>query len=166
MIYVTTISLFAKLKLGLDARQIGMLLMVSGLVRVFVRFVVFVPLLNRLGDRKTSLFGLGLFVVVYFLLGFVNNGIQFGLILSAVSLAASCSRGILTSFLSRAVKPSEQGRAMGLSSSLDSFAQITGPLVGGFILGSLPLWTYGTLASLFALGAFVMALRRFVFHQE
>ena len=166
MLYVSCISLFANLKLGLDAEQVGLLLMISGLVRVFVRFVVFVPILNRFGDRTTSIIGLGIFVVVYFLLGFSQNQIQFVLVLSAVSFAASCSRGILTGFLSRAVKPWEQGRAMGLSSSLDSFAQIVGPLVGGIFLGSLPLWMYGGLASALALGAFLMAFRRFEFGHE
>jgi len=126
---------------------------------VFVRFVVFVPLLRRLGDRRTSILGLGIFVAVFFALGFVKNQVQFVLILCAVSFAASCSRGILTGFLSRAVKPWEQGRAMGMSSSLDSLAQIIGPAVGGLVLGSMPLWVYGTLASAFALGAFVMSLR-------
>ena len=163
MVYVSCISLFANLKLGLDARQIGLLLMIAGIVRVFIRFVVFVPILDRLGDRRTALVGLGIFVIVFLLLGFVRNQIQFGFILCAVSFAASCSRGILTGFLSRAVKPWEQGRAMGMSSSLDSFAQITGPLVGGVVLGSSPLWVYGGLASALALGAFLMALKRFVF---
>jgi hypothetical protein len=55
---------------------------------------------------------------------------------------------------------------MGLSASLDSFAQITGPLVGGLILGYLPLWVYGSLASLMALGAFAMAWRRIEFEYE
>jgi MFS family permease len=100
------------------------------------------------------------------LLGYVQNQVQFGMVLCAVSFAAACTRGILTGFLSRVVKPWEQGRAMGLSASLDSFAQITGPLVGGFILDSLPLWMYGGLASVFALGAFLMAFRRFEFHHE
>jgi DHA1 family tetracycline resistance protein-like MFS transporter len=166
MIYISCISLFANLKLGLNAAQMGRLLMVAGIIRVFVRFVIFVPLRNRWGDRKTSLLGLGIFVVVFLLLGYVTNQIQFGLILCAVSFAAACSRGILTGFLSRAVKPWEQGRAMGMSASLDSFAQIVGPLVGGFVLGSLPLWVYGGLASVLALGAFLMALKRLEFQYE
>jgi DHA1 family tetracycline resistance protein-like MFS transporter len=166
MIYVSCISLFAYLKLGLDAGEVGRLLMISGAVRVFIRFVIFIPLRRRLGDRKTSLLGLGTFVVVYFLLGYVQTQVQFAAILCAVSFGAACSRGILNSFLSRSVRPWEQGTAMGLSASLDSFAQITGPLVGGFVLDSLPLWVYGGIAGTFALGAFVMAFRRLDFQYE
>jgi DHA1 family tetracycline resistance protein-like MFS transporter len=159
MIYVSCIALFANLLLGLDSQEMGLLLMGAGVVRVLVRFLVFIPLLERLGDRRTSMLGLGIFVVVYLLLGFVRNAFQFALVLSTVSFAAACTRGVLTGFLSRAVKPWEQGKAMGTSASLDSFAQITGPLVGGLILDSLPLWMYGGLASAFALAAFLMSLR-------
>ena len=166
MTYISCISLFAYLRLGLDAGQVGKLLMVAGIVRVFIRFVIFVPLLERWGDRTTSRVGLTIFVVVFFLLGLVRNQVQFALALCAVSFAASCTRNILNSFLSRSVKPTEQGRAMGLSASLDSFAHIVGPLVGGFILGSLPLWMYGGLAGIFALGAFFMGFKRIEFPHE
>ena len=166
MMYTSSITLFANLKLGLNAEQVGKLLMVAGAVRVFNRFVFFVPLLRRLGERKTSLLGLGIFVVVFFMLGYVDNQVQFVVILCAVSFAASCSRGILTGFLSRSVYPWQQGRVMGLSASVDSFAQIVGPLVGGIILDAWPLWMYGGLASALALGAFLMAWRRFEFQHE
>ena len=165
-IYISSISLFAYLRLGLNPQEVGRLLMISGAVRVIIRFFVFVPLLRRLGDRRTSLIGLGVFVITFLALGFVRNQVQFGAVLCAVSFGAGCSRGILNSFISLSVGPFEQGRAMGLSASLDSLAQITGPLVGGVVLGSLPLWVYGGLASFFALGAFAMAFRHFDFYHE
>jgi DHA1 family tetracycline resistance protein-like MFS transporter len=160
MLYISCISLFANIKLGLDAQQTGMVLMAAGVVRVFVRFVIFVPLLRWLGDRRTSVLGLGIFIAAYLLLGFVQTPLQFAMILCVASFAAGCTRGVLTGFLSRAVKPWEQGQAMGWSASLDSLAQIVGPAVGGWILGALPVWTYGGLAALFALGAFLMAFQR------
>lgn len=166
MVYMSSISLFGSLKLGLDAGGMGQLLMLAGIVRVFIRFVVFVPLRRKIGDRKTSLLGLGLFVPVYIALGMVENQVQFGLILCLVSFGAACSRGILNSFLSRSVKPWEQGTAMGLSASLDSFAQITGPLVGGLVLGSMPIWVYGAVAACCAFGAFVMAWRPLLFQDH
>jgi DHA1 family tetracycline resistance protein-like MFS transporter len=166
MVYISCVSLFANIKLGLDAQQTGTLLMAAGAVRVLVRFVVFVPLLRRLGDRRTSFLGLGIFVVAYVLLGFVQTPLHFAAVLCAVSFAAACTRGVLTSFLSRSVKPREQGQAMGLSASLDSLAQIAGPAAGGYILGAFPVWTYGGLAALFALGAFLIAFRGLAFQFE
>ncbi len=107
----------------------------------------------------SSLIGLGLFVPTYLLLGTVTNQLQFALVLVFVSFSAACSRGILNSFLSCMVKPWEQGAAMGLSASFDSFAQIAGPLIGGIVLGSMPIWVYGSIAALFSLGAFAMSWR-------
>ncbi|MBN1812782.1 MAG: MFS transporter [Anaerolineae bacterium] len=166
IIYTSCISLFAKIQLGLNAQEIGLMLMISGAVRLLVRFTVFVPLLDKLGDRKTSLLGLVTFVIVFFLLGFVQNPVQFVLVMCGASFAAACTRGVLTGFLSRAVKPWEQGRAMGLSASLDSFAQIAGPIVGGFTLDYLPTWVYGGAASLVALAALLMGIRQLEFAQE
>jgi DHA1 family tetracycline resistance protein-like MFS transporter len=165
-IYTSCISLFAKIQLGLDAQEIGLMLMIAGAVRLLVRFTVFVPLLDKLGDRKTSLLGLGIFVIVFLLLGFVQNPVQFVLVMSGASFAAACTRGVLTGFLSRAVKPWEQGRAMGLSASLDSFAQIAGPIVGGVSLDYLPTWVYGGTASVIALIALLMGFRRIELVQE
>ncbi len=159
-VYVSCVSLFADLKLGLNAEQTGAVLTVAGVARVIVRFAIFVPLLRWLGDRRTSFMGLAIFVVAYVLLGFVGTTWQFVAVLCVVSFAAACTRGVLTGFLSRAVKPSEQGRAMGLSASLDSLAQIGGPLIGGYVLGAFPVWTYGSIAALFALGAFALAFRK------
>ncbi len=160
MVFMSNISLFGNLKLGLNAGEMGRLLMMAGIVRVFVRFAIFVPLRRRLGDRNTSLLGLATFVPTYLLLGLVTDQLQFAMSLTLVSFGAACSRGILNSFLSRSVKPSEQGTAMGLSASLDSFAQIMGPLIGGFVLDSQPLWVYGGTAAVFSLGAFAMAWRK------
>jgi MFS transporter, DHA1 family, tetracycline resistance protein len=165
-IYIASISLFANLKLSLSPRELGQLLMMAGIVRVFVRFAIFVPMRRRWGDWRTSFIGLAIFVPTYLLLGIIQNQFQFAVILCLVSFGAQCSRGVLTSFLSRSVKPWEQGTTMGLSASLDSFAQIVGPLLGGIVLDSFPLWVFGGITALFAAGAFSMAWRQFDFGDQ
>jgi MFS family permease len=165
-LFMACISLFANLKLGLNAEQVGLMLTIAGVVRVLVRFVVFVPLLNRLGEEATSRLGLAVFVVAYAIVGIVTNQVQFAAIMCAASFAASCVRGPLTGFLSRAVRPQEQGLAMGANVSLDNLAQIVAPIVGGAILGALPAWVYGGLASLLALVAFGLAFRPLRFQYE
>lgn len=158
-LYIACISLFASIKLGLTAEQTGILLTIAGVVRVIVRFTVFVPMLNRLGERATARLGLGIFVVTYIALGFVVNQWQFAAVVCVVSFAASCTRGVLTSFLSSVVPPHQRGQAMGASASLDNLAQIIGPSVGGAVLGAMPVWVYGGLAGVVALVAFVMDFR-------
>ncbi|MHA1744889.1 MAG: MFS transporter [Promethearchaeota archaeon] len=159
IIYITTISLFAKEQLGLTAREVGLTLTISGVFRLFVRFVIFVPLLNRLGQRKTLTLGLGLFIIAFILLSFVQDPIQFALVLILVSFAASCSRGPLNAFISRSVGPQDQGKISGISSSLDSFSQIIGPLFGGMIFFYFETSWFGIFIALFAAIAFVLMFR-------
>jgi len=143
MLFSSCISLFAFLRLDLDAQQVGLMLTLAGIVRLLVRFLIFVPLLRRLGDHRTLMLGLTTFVVTYILLCFVRTPFQFAAILCLHSFGASCTRGIMNSFMSRSVQPAEQGQMMGLSTSMDNFSQIVGPLAGGVILDTLPLWAYG-----------------------
>ena len=166
MIYVSSITLYAVKVLGLNELSMGLYLTISGVARLFIRFYVFVPLLHKLGEKKTSILGLGLFPIAYFLLIFVSNTWQFLIILMIVSFAASCTRGVLISFLSRSVKRNEIGRAMGLNSSLDSFAQIFGPLIGAYILGSLSIGWYGATAGIVAILALLFSFKKLDFSHE
>ena len=166
MLFVSCISLFAFLRLGMDARQVGLLLTLAGIVRLLVRFLIFVPLLRRLGDHRTLMLGLATFVVTYILLCFAQTPFQFAAVLCLHSFGASCTRGIMNSFMSRSVQPVEQGQMMGLSTAMDNFSQIVGPLAGGFILDTLPLWTYGGLAGVLAFIPFIMVLRPMEIYQS
>lgn len=160
MIYITTIALFANVVLGLNAFETGILLSVSGIFRAILRFTTFKPLLKYLGENKTLTLGLGIFVVVFFLIGFVQNQIQFLIILLFVSFAASCTRGVLISKVTRSVSPREQGKINGYMTSLDSLAQIIGPLFGGFILTVLPAYWLGIFTCLISLVAFLMIFKK------
>ncbi len=158
-IYVTTITLFANLALGLNAEQVGYILMLSGVVRVIVRFVFFEPLLDKLGERRTSFLGLAIFVGLFFALAFVHNWVQFLLVLSGVSFAASCTRGVLNGFMSRAVGPDVQGKVQGYATSFDNIAQIVGPLLGGFVLGYLDPTYFGIIVGVISIVPFLMTFK-------
>ena len=158
IIYVTTISLFAFLKLGLNAREIGVILSISGVVRLLVRFLIFPPLINKIGDQKILLVGLGSFVLTFTVLSFVETPWQFGLVLILMSFAASCTRGPLNGMISSSVGARDQGKISGLSSSLDSLAQVLGPLIGGLILGNMDTIWFGLLLSILSALAFIVSI--------
>ncbi|MBD3230480.1 MAG: MFS transporter [Candidatus Lokiarchaeota archaeon] len=160
MIYITTIALFASVVLGLTAFETGVLLSISGIFRAIIRFTIFKPLLKVLGENKMLLIGLGMFSIVFLLMGFVQNYIQFLIILLFVSFAASCTRGILISKITRSVSPHEQGIINGYMTSLDSIAQIIGPIFGGTILTVLPSYWLGILTSILASIAFIMLFKK------
>ncbi|MFX1296967.1 MAG: MFS transporter [Promethearchaeota archaeon] len=160
MIYITTIAGFAYIVLELTPVEVGILLTISGLFRAIIRFTIFEPILKKLGEHKTLTLGLGSFVVVFILVGFVQNLIQFAVLLILVSFAASCTRGILISKITKSVTPIEQGIINGYSTALDSFAQIIGPLIGFAILGAFESYWLGIIMGMLALAAFFMVFKK------
>ncbi|MHA1377160.1 MAG: MFS transporter [Candidatus Helarchaeota archaeon] len=166
MIFMSNASLYGNIHLHLEADEIGLLLSLSGVVRLIIRFYIFEPTLRRFGDKKTTQIGLACFVFGFFTLAFVNDVIQFLLLIMVISYAASCTRGVLISFQSRAVSPKEQGQMGGLSTSLDNLASVIGPLLGSFILGTFGAFYFGLTTMFIAVGAFLMSFKPIKFKYE
>jgi len=57
-------------------------------------------------------------------------------------------------------RPKIQGKINGLSSGLDSIAQIIGPLAGTIIISTLPPYWLGIIVALIALPAMVMSFQK------
>jgi MFS family permease len=149
-------AMFMNLKLSYDSKTIGLIFTISGAFQLFIRFVIFYPLMKKIGEDKLVKLGLAIFVGLFFLIGFVSAGYQLIISLLFFSFAASSVRGILTSYLSRTVHPKQQGLAMGIGTSMDSAAQIIGPLLSGFILISFNLNYYGFISGILSVIAFCL----------
>ncbi len=160
IMYVTTITIYMAYVLGLGALEIGILLTISGIFRAIVRFTLFKPTLKLLGEKRMTQLGLLILVVTFFFVGFVRDIIIFLIILLFVSYGVSCSRGLLISKITQSVKPNEMGKINGYTTTLDSLAQISGPIIGTLILSIYdPIWL-GVCLGLTALMAFVMIFKR------
>ncbi len=158
--YVSSISIFGWNVLGLSAEEMGYLLMLAGIIRVFVRFVIFIPLLNKLGDTKTAILGLAVFVGVFVILAFVGEPGLFSVVLIGTSFAASCTRGPLSGFQSRAVSKRDQGKMMGYSTSVENVSNIFGPIFGGFLLTSFASGWFGAALALIGIVPFSMGFHK------
>ncbi|MFX0105503.1 MAG: MFS transporter [Candidatus Hodarchaeota archaeon] len=140
-IFQTTFSLFGGLRLGLNTQTIGILLSLMGVFQIIFRTFFFNKIRNGLGDPKTAILGLGSYIISYFLLAFVSQTWQLVLVLFYISFSGATSRGITIGFTSRSVDYLNQGKIMGITSSIDNLSQIIGPIIGGFLLsltGNLP----------------------------
>ena len=76
-----------------------------------------------------------------------------------ISFAASLTRGPMNSKISQTASPKIQGKINGLSSGLDSIAQIIGPLAGTIILSTLPPYWLGIIVASIAVPAMVMSFQ-------
>ena len=160
MTVMSSISFFGAIVLNLQPLDISIILMLSGLVRTGIRFTVFKPTIIKLGEGNAIRFGLTIFLICFFLLGFSPNVLMLFILMMFVSFAASLTRGPLNSMISLTVSPQIQGKINGLSTSLDSIAQIIGPLLATFILQFfMPYWL-GIVVAAIALPPFLMAFQK------
>ncbi len=161
-------AMFMSIKLSYNLTTIGLIFTISGAFQLFIRFVIFYPLMKKIGEDKLLKLGLAIFIVVFFLIGFVSTNYQLVIGMLLLSFAASSVRGILNSYLSRTVRPKQQGLAMGIGSSIDSAAQIIGPLLSGFILVSFNLNYYGFISGILSIIAFLIVFIKikFVFEKS
>ena len=168
IMYVSTLALFIGLILLTpeDTLGVSLLLTASGISRAIVRFTLFNPTMRKLGEKKMKYLGLSILVGTFFLIGifgtFYSEIWIFIILMVVASYGVSCSRGILISEVTQTVTPKEMGKINGFTTTLDSLAQIVGPLLGTFLLENFDPFLYGSAMGILALGAFIMTFKNIV----
>jgi len=165
-IVMSTLSFFSVSVLNLTAIDISILFMTSGIFRAGIRFTLFKPTIRKLGEDNAIRLGLAIFLVCFFLVGFSTNIFSIFILFMFISFAASLTRGPMNSKISQTVSPKEQGKINGLSSALDSLAQIIGPLLGPFILDTLPPYWLGIVVAIIAFPALVISFQKIFTHKN
>jgi DHA1 family tetracycline resistance protein-like MFS transporter len=145
------LGLYLERQMGYDVEHTGYVYAFSGLVGALVQGGPIGKLAKRFGEEKLSLFAFATMALGYGLLGGVF-GLGMLLVLVAVAgVGSALGRPSLTTLLTKAVGPEEQGAILGTSQSLMGVAQIIGPLLAGFLIGHRLLWAYGLAAAAFSL---------------
>jgi MFS family permease len=122
--------------------------------------------IKRLGEKKMTILGLSILVATFFLVGIFGTFYRviwiFVILMVFASYGVSCSRGILISRVTQSVSPKEIGKINGYTTTLDSIAQIIGPILGTFLLQGFPTYVFGIVLALFAVGAFLMDFKEII----
>lgn len=159
-IVMSSISFFSASVLHLDPIEVSIMFMISGIFRAGIRFTLFKPTIRKLGESNAIRLGLVMFFVSFFIIGFSNDIAMILVIFMFISFAASLTRGPMNSKISQTASPKAQGKINGLSSALDSIAQIIGPLAGAFVLDTLPPYWLGIIVAMIALPAMLMSFKK------
>jgi len=170
IMYVTTLAIFIGLILGLDTLGVSLFLLISGVSRAIIRFTLFKPTIRILGEKKMKTLGLSILVIVFILIGifgaFYPAAWIFIVLLVFASYGVSCARGLMMSKVTETVSPKEIGKINGYTSTLDSLAQIFGPIIGTFLLQEYDPFLFGSLMGILAFVAFVMVFKKIVPYRE
>jgi len=142
-IFISTVSLYVSVRFHLNTQQIGWILTGAGVLKLFVRFFIFLPILNKFGDEKTVRIGFIIYIIAYTGLIMVGTIWEYLVINALVSFATACTLDVLSGLMSKAVSNKKQGEMMGLSAAVDNISQIIGPVLGSALL-ALPIsFAYG-----------------------
>ncbi|HOU14209.1 MAG TPA: MFS transporter [Anaerolineae bacterium] len=147
-LFQSNFALYAKTRLGLDVQATSFVLTFVGILSVFVQGFAIGRLTARFRERQ--LIFAGTIILALALLGwaFAPNVWLLLIVLAPTALAAGVLNTVLSSQLTKVVRREEVGGTLGLSASLQTFAQIVSPGLGGVLLENVGTWSVGVLAAL------------------
>jgi len=162
----STFVLYATYRYGWDTTTVGLTLAIVGICSMAVQGAAIGPIVQRFGERRALLLGLGCGAVGFLIYGAAPTGPLFWLGIPVMALwgVAGAALQALTTQL---VAPDQQGQLQGATSSVQSVSQLVGPFLftltfAYFIGAQAPLKLPGApflLASALLVLALVIAAR-------
>jgi DHA1 family tetracycline resistance protein-like MFS transporter len=159
-LFQSNFAIFSKARLGLTAQSTSYVLTYVGLLSVLVQGVAVGKLTDRFKNRDLIAAGIGVMGLSLVAWGFSPNVWVLLLVLAPVALSGGVLNVVLTSQLTKTVFKEEVGGTLGLSSSLQTLAQIVTPGIGGLLSDSLGPWSMGVLGGLIMAWTYLFAKRR------
>jgi len=137
-------------------KELGYLWAFAGFLGIFLQGPALGRLVKRFGEARLNRVGFAAYVGGYALLGF-SHSIAMLIAATVVTSLGTLVRPNLTSLITQATSPAEQGVVLGLTQSLTSVAQIAGPPLGGYLIQHGVLTGWGLAASAVAFMGLVLA---------
>jgi len=159
-VFSAVFVLYAGLRYGWSAWEVGLLLALAGLLDMTVQGLLVGRVAKRLGDRGAMVFGLFGGAVGLACMGLAPNGLLFTLALLPNALWG-LAMPTLQSLMTQRVSEQEQGQLQGASMSVASLAGILSPLFFGVVytasVGEAPVLPHPGAAFLIAAAVLLAA---------
>jgi DHA1 family tetracycline resistance protein-like MFS transporter len=133
-VYQTGFALFLHRRFGVSEAQVGALLAVAGGIGVLTQLVLVGRVTRRWGETRTLAVGTLLAALGLGAAALVPTIPLFVLCLVPAAVGAGLASPALLSLLSRTTPQPLQGSLQGVTTSLESFARIVGPIWGNGLL--------------------------------
>ena len=165
-LFQSNFSLYAKEVLKLSVQNTGLVLTYVGLLSVIVQGFAIGKLTKKFKERTLITASIVALAITLFIWGFTRQIWVLLIILAPIALGAGILNTLLSSQLTKAVYKEDVGGTLGLSSSIQTVAQIATPGMGGLILSTLGPWALGVTSSIFMLFAFLTAIGKHTRHSD
>ena len=138
-------------------REVGYLFGFTGFLGIILQGGLIGRLVKRYGEASLARAGFAAVFVAQVLLGFIHSIEPLLVVAVLSSFGTGVLRPSITSLITRAVGRHEQGVVLGLNQSINSVAQITAPMLAGYLItkGQLSAWAW--VAALGGLAGFVLS---------
>ena len=153
------LAMFLERQFGFKARETGYLFAFSGLMGAIVQGGLVGRVATAWGEVKLSTIGFFAMAISYIPMGFIHDWRLFLIGVVVGGFGSSVTRPALTTLLTKSVGPHEQGEALGVSQSLNSIAQIIGPILAGVLIEQGQLVWYGIVAAVIAFWGMSLTLQ-------
>ncbi len=158
-VYQTTFALFGARRFGFDAAQTGYLLSAFGFLGVLVQGLLVGWVVARFGSRNTLAVGLVFAAAGWGGSALTHSLAVFVLMLVPGAIGIGLCNATLSTLISNAAGPHEQGRVQGAAGALESLGRTIGPVWGNGVLQQLGEGkAYGS-AALVLLGAAALSMK-------
>jgi DHA1 family tetracycline resistance protein-like MFS transporter len=153
-IFQTIFSLYALRRFNLDARQTGFILTYVGVLSVIVQGGLVGKLNERFRDDLLIFLSVGIMAFSLLAWGYAPSVVLLLVIMVPIAFSGGVLNTILSSALTKAVKPQEIGGILGLASSIESLTRVIAPSLGGIFLDKLGTWSPGLFSAVMLTGLF------------
>lgn len=140
-------------------KQLGYIWAFAGFLGIFLQGPALGRLVKRFGEKSLNRVGFAGYACGYLLLAF-SYSLPVLLVATVVCAIGGLVRPTLTSLITKAAGAEEQGVVLGLTQSLTSVAQITAPLLAGYLIQQEVLTGWGVIAAAVSAVGLVLASRR------
>lgn len=131
-VFSAVFVLYAAYRYGWSALEVGVLLAMVGVLDMIVQGLVVGPVVKRLGDRRTMVFGLFGGAIGIACMGLAPTGLLFTLAMFPNALWG-LAMPTIQSLMTQRVSESEQGQLQGANNSVASIAGVVSPLFFGAV---------------------------------
>jgi DHA1 family tetracycline resistance protein-like MFS transporter len=138
--------------------QVGYTWAYAGFLGIFLQGPALGRMVRRFGESRLCRLGFAAYTAGYVTLAFCFS-VPILIAATTVSAVGSLVRPTLTSLITQAAPREEQGVVLGLTQSLTSVAQITGPPLAGFLIQHGMLTSWGLTAAAVTLLGLILASR-------
>ncbi len=137
-----TYALYGERIAGLTAQSIGIIFAMVGTIVIIVQGGLIGPIVKRIGEKKTLLFGLAFMTSGYIAITFARDFYSLMALTSLISIGNSLTFPTATALISMRSGKHEQGKMMGINQSASSLARVIGPIWGGFLFIQSIRWPF------------------------